>query len=495
MADLSGVGQLLGADALLSADRRLAAAADGVHRRGEVYLRGLQKLSSIVFGTRTGRWITFFVLVPVGGGYMLPFATGLIVTEVAHLLRLWPHHRELELVPKPGELLSTPLSELWILPLVTVLLFGLIHSAAVRAGALQIARAVGFVLEVVLLRVPRWILGRPLVLRLLRSRTALVLGRFVIKPAAIAAAVVYVTPLRDEPSLALPVGIGIAVAASLALNSRAGILAEEIVLDALARTMRQLQQQFIPGLVRLISSFFRRITDGLDRAIYAVDEWLRFREGQKRSAIAAKAALGVLWFAVAYVLRIYVNLLLEPTFNPIKHFPTVTVAAKIMLPVDRELIHAVVHALRPKLGLFFGGLLGWLAAGSLPGFFGFLVWELKENYKLYKATRPATLRPVPIGHHGETMGGLLKPGLHSGTLPKLWAKLRRAARKGDGSAEKHREAMREIEEAVERFVDRELSALLAESERWEGSVHVTRVALPSNRVRVELARSPHGAET
>ena len=34
-----------------------------------------------------------------------------------------------------------------------------------------------------------------------------------------------------------------------------------------------------------------------------------------------------------------------------------------------------------------------------------------------------------IGHHGETMARLLRPGFHSGTLPKRFAKLRRAERK------------------------------------------------------------------
>jgi hypothetical protein len=89
------------------------------------------------------------------------------------------------------------------------------------------------------------------------------------------------------------------------------------------------------------------------------------------------------------------------------------------------------------------------------------------------------------------MGALLKPGLHSGTVPKLWANLRRAARKGDASVEKHREAMREIEEAVERFADRELSALLAESDRWKGAVRVAHVRTGSNRILVELERTGH----
>ena len=62
---------------------------------------------------------------------------------------------------------------------------------------------------------------------------------------------------------------------------------------------------------------------------------------------------------------------------------------------------------------------------KMPGVFGFLVWELKENWKLYRANRATNLRPVMIGHHGETMLRLLRPGFHSGTLPKLFAKFTR----------------------------------------------------------------------
>jgi hypothetical protein len=204
-----------------------------------------------------------------------------------------------------------------------------------------------------------------------------------------------------------------------------------------------------------------------------------------------RGALGLLWFAFGYLLRVVVNLFLEPTFNPIKHFPTVTVAAKVMWATVGPALHG---ALEPVLGALRAGTITGLAMALLPGFFGFLIWELKENYKLYRASRPATLRPVPIGHHGETMGALLKPGLHSGTVPKLWAKLRRAARKGEGAAEKHKEALREVAEAVEHFVDRELVALLAASPGWEGGrVHVAHVALASNQVRVTLAQAA-GAE-
>ena len=113
MADLSGPGELLGADALLSADRRLADDLDGVYRRGEIYLRGLQKGSSLLFGTRAGRALTVYVLLPVGGGFMVPFATPLIINELAHVARAihilpegppenHPHHPHLELPTSPG---------------------------------------------------------------------------------------------------------------------------------------------------------------------------------------------------------------------------------------------------------------------------------------------------------------------------------------------------------------------------------------------------------
>ncbi len=492
MHDLAGPGELLHGDALLAADARLAADVDGVHRRGETYLRGLQKVSSLLFGTSVGRALVLYVLLPVGGGFLVPFATPLIIGELAEL------GRALHLLPRPPEELHhhhhhLTLPAPWAVAVFSVLLFGLIHSAAVRDVALRTLRAVGFVLAAIFVHIPRWILSRPLVQQILGSGPMLAFRRFVLRPALFAGACFYFTPLRRaSPAVAFSVTGALFLAASVAFNTPLGLLAEEVVLDAVERGARRLQQQVLAGLVQLVARFFRWLTDALDRVIYTVDEWLRFRKGQARSALALKAALGLVWFAVAYLLRILVNLFIEPTFNPLKHFPTVTVAAKVMWATVGPALHGF---LEPLLGALRAGTITGLAMSLLPGFFGFLVWELKENYKLYDKSRPQALGPVMIGHHGETMGALLKPGIHSGTIPKLWTKLRRAARKGDPAVHKHREAMRELEEAVERFAVRELS-VLALSGVFSGSVHVARVVLASNRVRIELHRvgQPHGED-
>ena len=478
LPDLAGPGELFRGDALLLADRRLARDLEGVHRRGEIYMRGLQKLSSLLFGTALGRFLTRALILPVGAAFVLLEGAGHMASPIGHALHLLPRHHEVHL--------RTPIS----FAITAAILFGLIHSAALRSVAATAARSVGVALAAVFFHAPRWILTRPLVQRALRSRAALALRRYVLKPAAIGAVAIALTPLRRaSPPVALGVAAGLFVLTNATLNSKRGILLEEMTLDAIAVAWRRLHRQLLPGLFRLIADFFRRVTDAIDQGIYAVDEWLRFREGQSRAVLAAKAVLSLAWFAIAYLVRIYVNLLIEPQVNPIKHFPVVTVAAKIMLPFYGMLIAGLHHAIARVFGGFVAGTLAAPTVFLLPGIAGFLVWEFKENYKLYRATRKATLAPVPIGHHGETMGALLKPGFHSGTLPKLWSKLRRATKKGDGSAEKHAEAMHEIREAVARFVDREMLDLLAASPAFTGGrISVARVDLASNRVRVHLGR-------
>ncbi|APR80510.1 Hypothetical protein A7982_05857 [Minicystis rosea] len=478
LPDLSGPRELYAGDALLLADKRLGVALDGVHGRGEIYLRFLQKVSSLLFGTRLGRFLTLYFLLPVSAAYVLLEGAGHMATPIGRLLKILPRHHHVHLLTRPSFAVTA------------VILFGLIHSAAVRNFVRNAARAVGYTIAAIFFHAPRWLLTRPAVRRALESRAFLAVRRYLLKPLAIAAAVVIASPLRRAPSLeTIVVATSIFLFTNVVLNSRTGALLEELAYDEAARTWRLLRRHVLPGLVRLIADTFRSITEAIDRGIYAVDEWLRFREGQSRPALYAKAVLGVVWFAVAYLARIYINLLIEPQINPIKHFPVVTVAAKIMLPLSPTLIPALHDVLARPFGSLVASTIAAPTVLLLPGVAGFLVWEFKENYKLYRATRATKLEPVAIGHHGETMGALLKPGLHSGTVPKLWAKLRRAVRRGDAAAEKHHEAMRELSEAVERFVEREMLALLEASPAWKaGPIRVRRVELASNRVRVLLER-------
>src|SRR5262249_53195334 len=119
----------------------------------------------------------------------------------------------------------------------------------------------------------------------------------------------------------------------------------------------------------------------------------------------------------------------------------------------------------------------------------FVVWELKENWKLCRANRPRNLKPVMIGSHGETMLRLLKPGFHSGTVPKLYRRLRRAERRGEPRpVRKAQAALHHVKESVGHFVERELVELLRQSRGWGGlAVEIGRIQLATNRITVALA--------
>lgn len=460
-------------DALLRADALLAVSLDGVYRRGEIYVRVLQKLSSLFFGTRAGRFLTLYLILPVLFSYVA-------IEGVHHMVGpLLEHGFDLEV-----HFLSP-----WSLGALSVYVFLLIHTAWARAASRRFFRAVFAVLRAIFWRAPAWFLGLPPVKRALASRPARLFGRFVLKPAAVSAVGWVIVPLLDlDRRVAIAGGILAFVALNLLLNSRPGVLLEEAVIDWTVRRWRQLHRRVLPGLLAFVAAGFRRVIEAMDRAIYSVDELLRFREGDRLASVVVKGGLGVAWFFATYLIRFYVNLLIEPEINPIKHFPVVTVAAKIMIPLNMPIHDALRSPLAPVLGGFLTETFVAPTVFFLPGFFGFLTWELKENFRLYGMNRPRELRPVLIGHHGETMVRFMKPGFHSGTVPKAYAKLRRAAWKGARSILKHQEDLHHVAEAVQRFFERELAGLLAGAAAWKhGPVEIGHVDIASNRMRVALS--------
>jgi hypothetical protein len=86
LPDLERPRDLWSGDRLLQADERLDVALDGVYRRGDFYLRWIQMISAIFFGTRWGRFATLFLILPFGGALVL-------VEGFRHILHLFqPHH-------------------------------------------------------------------------------------------------------------------------------------------------------------------------------------------------------------------------------------------------------------------------------------------------------------------------------------------------------------------------------------------------------------------
>ena len=463
MPDLT-LDALKSGDQLLRADRLLSTSLDGVYRGGEIYLRFIQKLSSILFGTRVGRFLTMYLFLP----YLAAFAALEGLQHTVGLLAKKLFHLEPEFASRTGQIAGT------------LFLFGLLHIGPFRRAVSWAMGMVWRLVRLVLWDIPIGIWQHPIVRRFLDST----FNRWLLRP-AIPAALTLPFVHGDER---WPVAGGVFVVAALVFNSRLGRMVEEKIADWLVISGKQFTTRILPGLLKYILEFFAKLADLVDRGMYRVDELLRFRTGQSFIKVAVKGLLGTLWFFIAYVLRFYVDLFIEPTTNPIKHFPVVTVAAKILIPFSGSILGGVAGATSGLLGPALSKSFAGFTLLVLPGLAGFLVWELKENWKLYRASRPATLQPLAIGHHGETMIALLRPGFHSGTIPKLFTKLRRAAWKGDekGIAKQH-EGLHHVEEAIAKFVDRQLVSMLVEVEAFRATdVALSRIDIGSNRVQMTI---------
>lgn len=465
LPDLQGADEFFLGDKLIRANRALAVHLDGVYRRGEIYLRWLQRLSSAAFGTWVGRFLTRYGALPFGGAYIvLEGLQGLL-----HEVGISGHIRNWYSVGAVG-----------------LFLLGLLHAPIFRRGVLR-GLSLGWRGVTWLFHdLPAFVLHLPPIRALLESRPYLLLYLLVLKPLLFAAPLALGLHLTGAlPVLSLGSGGAVFLLMSLLLNSRFGMEMEELLADRTVRGYELVRRDVLPGLFYLIVGLFRGAVERIEQLLYTVDEWLRFRTGDTPLSAAVKPLLGVVWFAITYVVRVAINLFLEPTFNPIKHFPVVTVAAKGLLPFVAAIHAAIVPQLVPLVGSTVAELAFSAVFLAIPGLAGFLVWELKENWKLYEANQPATLRPISVGSHGETVLRLLRPGLHSGTVPKHFARLRHAT---GAAARKQEVALHHVAEALLRFVERDLLAVLARSRRWSDRLRlrVGGIHLGTNRFRLEL---------
>jgi hypothetical protein len=479
--DLAGPMEFLKGDALLRADTALGKALDGLYRPGEAYLRVIQRGSSLAFGTKLGRWLTKFVLIPFGGavmvvefarylwhelGVLYGFLSGLIGDFEEEVTGHAPHAAEAaaEHVKGKGH------AELFTPPTVAAILFlgvlflGLLHSRPFRMVFGRLLGHVGRGLKWVFVTAPRWVWNSPPV-RAVRTHPiprlfADRLGWPLVAGVTVAA---LLWVFRASWPRVLWWGGGTFAVLAVLLNTPPGRWWQGLVEETFSDLGRAIRRNLIPNLITFIAWVFRELLGVIDRLLYSVDEWLRFREGQSKPTRWGKVLLAFLWFPVAYLWRFAFYLLIEPQVNPVKHFPVVTVSHKLLIPMIKPIADATGLSLATVGGIISG----------IPGVFGFIVWELKENWRLYDANRPPRIGPLAVGHHGETVHGLLTPGFHSGTVPAAFEKARAALlrERHTGRVARVRKAvddLHQVEEAVRRLIDRELLALPRMSKAWAG---------------------------
>jgi hypothetical protein len=521
MPDLSDAPEFVRGDPLLRLDRRLATTLDGVYRPGEIYLRWLERLTAPAFGTATGRWLMLFVLLPFGG------AAVMVQGAVVLIEHFRPGHSQSmsDAVPAPsadsppnvpaaavesahapppvGETEAAVPSEggpwfgtgpPWLslkLALIVALgffLLALLHVVWFRRACKQVLVMTYRAARGLLIDLPVYLVRLPAVQKALDSWVFHLFWSFVFKPAVVCALLWQLLPKAFENWLA---GCITFLLVNITLNSRMGKSVGEALLQALINVYEALRAGLLPGLLRLLLWVFKQTIDTMEYVLHTVDEWLRFRQGDSQLSLVIRTLAGLLWYPVAWLARFYLVVLIEPGFNPLKA-PVSYLAAKFMVPLVKPLTEGLAHSLDPVLSPILAWTIAVPTVWLLPDLFGFLFWETKENWRLYRANREEQLRSVGVGPHGETVRQLLQPGFHSGTVPKLYARLREAEREAirTGSwrtARTWRHALAEVEKTIRRLVERELVKLLQESTRWkDGPLSVGDVVLTPTRIGIEL---------
>jgi hypothetical protein len=495
LPDLESGWQAVSGDQVLEADRALAASLDGVYHRGEAYLRLPQRVSSLAFGTALGRILVRYLAIPYGGAYLL-----LKFVEHLVLLITGAEGGNVDQVAISGEaaakveLIPPSILHLAVFALGTFLL-GLIYVESFRKTCVHACRLLFRGVRWLVVELPAWLLQIPFVRSILESPLYRFTGRYLVKPLVFTVLIMaaFRSSARDRTA-AWQNGAIIFFTVNLVLNSRVGRNAEELITDWLVHNWYRFRLRVLGALVQVVMEFFNRVVDTIDRLLYSVDEWLRFRSGQSRIVVVTKSVLSLVWFFVRYVVRFCITLLIEPQINPVKHFPVVTVSHKILFSLAfTPAVHDLLLAqLRRVLAPVAAEAVYWWTVFVLPGVVGFLVWELKENWRLYKANRPLVLQPAAVGHHGESVSRLLRFGFHSGTIPKLFGRLRRADRKAlwTGNwkkSRKYRDALESVEHKVRDFINREFVELLGESRRFLPlRLRLGRIELAVNGIRFDV---------
>lgn len=457
-----GWRELLLGDRLARFDRQASAVLPGVYQPGQFYLKGLQQLSALLFGASAGRAIARFLLFPFGVAFI-----GL--EALNYLLNLLPMTQGPVRLVHPGSVLGVGAG-----------LIALLHTQQGRKAAIAFGLGCRWLFaEFLYQRLVRWTRwGRAA--RWLQHPLVRKISRYLLEPLLIG--LVFALPLigiagslgRGADGLPVFLIVFGFILGSLLRNSPMGRRLLDGVITRFVTFWRRVHHTLIVGLVRWVIDLFGWAMHGIEQSLHRVDEAVSHHRDEGPGMMAVKAVIGPVWRAISYGIHFYAAVLIEPQINPIKHFPVVMVADKLMLPFFPTLTVALLALLDPVLPGLISVPLATMTVLLSPGLFGFLAWELNENWKLYRANHPDRAQPARFGPEGETLYALLRPGFHSGALPKAFAELRAVIGLENEHQRNYPQRLRQVEarlseilESLQTFATRELGFALAE--RWRAA--------------------------
>lgn len=445
-----------------------------IYREGEIYLRLLQRFSSLFFGTVLGRWLCRFIFIPYIGATVIIVFYDYLAHKLQKLFSPANVHKKDPV--KWAELTGQQVWEfIWPVLLLGLLITLVVYTETGRKIFRLILNGIGNGIRFLLYEAPRKLIEQPFIQEALQHPRALYFYRHLALPFGLGVLLfsiefgLMMAFMREWVTWRIMslLFLGSSFLAYTFLNTTLGRAFLDRLVYRWLFIWQQIKDRWVIGLFWWIMDFFQAMLMYLEYFIYRGDDLLRFHRGEGQHVILFKAIGQVIWSVFTYIFRVGINLVFEPQVNPIKHFPVVTVSHKII-----SIFIPIVLAFMQDQGVsspFFIGVVLLCFQFVFPGLFGFLAWELKENWKLFKANAPSEPVPVRLGPHGETMESLLRRGFHSGTLPRTFEKLHNYVHAEYVSMNRHkrhslREELHHISHALDDFLERNLLAAIRQKE-------------------------------
>ena len=292
-------------------------------------MRGLQKLSSLSFGTALGRLLTLYLVLPFGGAFVL-------LEGLEHSIMVAVN----KFTSSPASIVSWP-----AIGALGLLIGFMIHSRRVLNVVVRAAQSAWRALRFIVVDGPVRFMRQDWVRRLTAHTVYRFSIQFVVKP-SLATAIIW-TVIRVFPLFGLSADIiliSLFICTNIILNSGPWRWFEEGVSELMFRSWRAVRFHVIPGVFELVMQAFNRMIEYMERAIYTVDEWLRL-SGDSRLTFGLKLALNIPWFICTYPDPNLYQSARGTTGQPNQTFSGGHRVAQDYFAADKNIDHAVRHPL------------------------------------------------------------------------------------------------------------------------------------------------------
>lgn len=468
-------------DAVIRLNHKLKTALPDLYKAGEIYHRVFHRFSDLFSGTRFGEFLTWYFLMPIGIAVGTLYTLEFTVIKIAAVLT--PDYKTF------ADFTST-----MSITLVSLFLVFLLHSKMLRRHLFKLLIYAFNGIQFVFYKGPKYFYDSPFVQKILRHKHARNFIDYVLRPARATLMQWLCWWFAQSPQAdSLPLHVAIFVLFAMILNTARWKTIQEATGGWFRKGWKNLHDKLV-SLLSFVQFLVKTLGDFIEILLYAVDERLRYRKGDTHLSVAFKFLSMPFWLPTRYLARMFYTTCVDPRLNPAKLGITI-MSDKVLSPFTYGLLVPLESWFNIVLIKEVSAPLALIVSFLPAAFLTFIIWELKENRKLFFLNRPPEITAAPITKQGQTLSDILNPSNYGHTLPAIYAKLRKFERDAQTTGDwvhsrKQRELLEDINSALQEFLKREFLPVLSNCIYWKDNpLAISDIRLGHNNIFMKFKKA------